>query len=164
MVEHLRKALVYLDGSDSSYTASQYAVYLAKKYQINLMGVCVVKDAALEELMHHKILLPQEKDEYLQDLQKDAEKHERQFRRLAQEKEVPVQTLLLSNQQDTKKLITDLISKENIDYFIIGELPHFRSRTDAFYSEAEHLIRMAPCCCVLIVKDHFRVEKLFDSV
>lgn len=163
MIEHLRKALVYLDGSDSSYTAAQYAVYLAKKHQIELTGVCVVKDAVLDELMSRHILLPQEKDEYLQDLQKDAQKHEHQFQRLAREKNILAETAVFSGQSDTKKLIIDLITRENIDCFIVGDLPHFRSRADSFYSEAEHLVYTVPCS-VLIVKDPFRVEKLFDSV
>lgn len=163
MVEPLEKVLVYLDGSDSSYTAAQYAIYLAKKHHMELMGVCVVKDATLDELMHHHILLPQEKEEYLHDLQKDAQKHERQFQRLAQEKNALAQTMVFSGQADTKKLIIDLITRENITYFIVGELPHFRSRADAFYSETEHLVYTVPCS-VLIVKDPFRVEKLFDSV
>lgn len=163
MIENSERLLVYLDGNENSYTAAQYAIYMAKTYCMDLFGVAIVKNGILDELMHHHVLLPAEKDEYLNDLNRDAQKHERQFQRMANEKGILSQTFVISGDLDTRKAIIDLIIEHNISCFVVGELPHLKSRTNVFYNEIEHLVYTVPCS-VLIVKDPFRVEKLFDSV
>lgn len=163
MMEPPKRVLVYLDGNDNSYTAAQYAIYLAKKQGLEVFGVAVIKYGMLDELIHHHVLLPTEKEEYLNDLRKDAEKQERVFQRMANEKGVLAQTVIISGESDTRKAVIDFIMEQNILFFVVGELPHLKSRTDLFYSEIEYLVYTVPCS-VLIVKDPFRVEKLFDSI
>ncbi|MGL4524958.1 MAG: universal stress protein [Spirochaetia bacterium] len=155
------KLLVYLDGSEGTYTASQYAIYLAKKYGIELLSVYAINNKAIEELAHNHILLPQEKEEYLEDLKKDAQKHARQFERLANEKNVAVETITLSDSHDIHKSIIALIKSRTITHLILGEIESLAARQEA--SEAHQLVYSVHCC-VTIVKDSFRVEKLFDSV
>ena len=158
-----QKILVYLDGSDGSHTASQYAIYFAKINNMELFSVYGINNSALDDLLVQYILLPSEKEEYRNDLIQDAEKYGRQFERMANEKNVIVETLTINEQSDTKTAIIELIQEKEISCVIVGELPHRRSRQETFYSDNEYIAYSAPCS-VLVVKDPFRVEKLFNSV
>jgi nucleotide-binding universal stress UspA family protein len=156
-----KRLMVYLDGSEESYIAAQYAIYLANIDKAELIGVYVIKSKAVDELLKRKIFLPSEKNEYLSDLEHDANKYLLEFERMAKEKHVMVQTQKISG--GVQQAMNALIQQQKITHLIVGDLPKARSRQDDLFSETEHLIRLVPCS-VLIVKDSQRVENLYDNL
>jgi len=59
--------------------------------------------------------------------------------------------------------IKSVVTEQEIDLLIIGELSHIRSRRDEFFNEAERAMRFSPCS-VLIVKDEEKVWNMFDQL
>jgi len=55
------KILVYVDGSESSMTAAQFAIILAKSHGSKLKAIYVVNDNLLTELLGAKVFVQVEK-------------------------------------------------------------------------------------------------------
>ncbi len=157
----IRKILIYVDGSEESVTAAQYAVCLSRSTGAELHALYVVNTRALNDLVKARIFLSSEQDEYRDDLESDAERYLNHVSKLASRKGVELQTHKVSGtvHQEIKKLIEELPA----DLLIIGEISHVRSRRDEFYHETERAMRLVPCS-VLMVKDEERVWDLYDEM
>ena len=68
------KILVYIDGSESSITAAQFAIALSKGHGTLLKVVYVVNDNLLTELLGAKIFVEMEKMDYERDLEEDGKR------------------------------------------------------------------------------------------
>ena len=75
MTRPIRKIMVYVDGSEQSITAAQYAIVLAKSLGAELCALYVVDTRALAELVKSRIFLEVEQDEYRHDLDGDASRY-----------------------------------------------------------------------------------------
>ena len=161
MDKPISRILVYVDGTEGSITAAQYAVCLARAYQAELAALYVVNTRALGELLKARIFIQAEEEEYKRDLEEDANRYLNHVRSLARKKGMAVETLSVSGnvQQEIKNCVRD----REIDLLVIGELSHVRSRRDEFYDEAERAMRSVGCS-VLIVKDEERVWQLYDNL
>jgi nucleotide-binding universal stress UspA family protein len=142
----INRILVYVDGTEGSITAAQYAVCLTR---------------ALSELLKARIFIQTEEEEYKRDLEEDANRYLNHVRSLARKKGLAVETVSASG--NVQQEIKDCIRERNIDLLVIGELSHVRSRRDEFYDEAERAMRSVSCS-VLMVKDEERVWQLYDSL
>ncbi|MBN1837030.1 MAG: universal stress protein [Spirochaetales bacterium] len=161
MERPINRILVYVDGTEGSITAAQYAVCLARSYQAELTALYVVNTRALSELLKARIFIKAEEEEYKRDLEEDASRYLNHVRSLARKKGLAVETLSVSGH--VQQEIKDCVRNREIDLLVIGELSHVRSRRDEFYDEAERAMRSVPCS-VLIVKDEERVWELYDAL
>jgi nucleotide-binding universal stress UspA family protein len=157
----IRRILVYVDGSEESVTAAQYAVALSKSTGAELHALYVVNTRALNDLVKARIFLSSEQEEYRDDLESDAERYLNHVSKLASRKGVEIGVHKVSGtvHQEIKKLIDEIPA----DLLIIGEISHVRSRRDEFYHETERALRLVPCS-VLMVKDEERVWDLYDEM
>jgi nucleotide-binding universal stress UspA family protein len=157
----IKKILVYVDGTESSITAAQYAVVLSRATAAELSALYVVNTRALEDLLKARIFIKAEEEEYKRDLEADANRYLNHVRSLARKKGLAVEAVSVSGavQQEIKKYVQE----NEIDLLVIGELSHVRSRRDEFYNEAERAMR-GVSCSVLIVKDEDRVWELYDTL
>lgn len=161
MAKPINRIMVYIDGTEPSVTAAQYAICLASFSGAELIALYVVNLRAMEDLLKAKIFLTDEEAEYERDLEADAERYLNYVGELAAKKGV---TLVKKHSKGSvHKEIIDAINDEQVDLLVIGELSRIRSRRDEFYDEAERAMRTAPCC-VLIVKDEDRVWELYESL
>ena len=160
MAKVIERILVYVDGTEGSITACQYAVLLAKGTGARLTAMYVINTRALQELVKTRIFLPAEQDEYQLDLQADAERYLAHVRELAQRKGVPVEIIKRSGAVHQE--IRTEVQNSKIDTLVLGELAGVRSRRDEFYDEADRAMRMVPCT-VIVVKDEDRVWDLFQA-
>ncbi len=160
MSKAIERVLVYLDGSEESINAAMYAVSLCRGINAKLYGTFIVNTHALNDLVKSHIFIEAEQREYQHDLEEDAEKYLRHFEKIAQRKQLDVETLKESGLVHVK--IKELVREHNIDLLVIGELSRIRSRRDEFYNESERAMRNVSCS-VLIVKDDERVNEIYES-
>ena len=160
MARVMENVLVYVDGTEGSITACQYAVLLAKCTGANLVAMYVVNTRALQDLVKTRIFLPAEQDEYQLDLEADAERYLAHVRHLAEQKGVPLEVVKRSG--TVHQEIRAEVLRRKVDTLVLGELGGVRSRRDEFYDESERALRSVPCT-VIVVKDEDRVWSLFEA-
>jgi nucleotide-binding universal stress UspA family protein len=156
-----RKILVYIDGSENSITAMQFAVCLCRLLGADLTALYVVNTRAIKDLLKARIFIEAEEEEYQHDLEADAERYLNHARDLARSKGLAIETVRLSGSvhQEIKHYVTE----HDIDLLVMGEIEHVRRRRDEMYSEAEMALQRVGCS-VLTVKDEERVWTLFDTL
>lgn len=160
MTGPIERIMVYIDGSEESIIACEYAILLAKSADAKLMATYVINTRALNDLVKTRIFLADEEAEYSRDLEEDANRYLDHANRIAAAKGVNLETIKVGG--SVHQEILRLVDEREIDLLVLGELAHVRSRRDEFYNEAERAMRSVRCS-VLIVKDEDRVEDLFEA-
>jgi nucleotide-binding universal stress UspA family protein len=157
----IRRILAYVDGTEGSVTAAQYAIVLSRAYRAELTALYVVNTRALEDLLKARIFVKAEQEQYRRDLEEDASRYLNHVRSLARKKGLAIETASVSG--TVHQEIKNYVQQHGIDLLVMGELSHVRSRRDEFYNEAERAMRSVPCS-VLVVKDEQRVFELYDAL
>jgi nucleotide-binding universal stress UspA family protein len=157
----IQRILVYVDGSEGSITAAQYAICLARWYRAELAALYIINTRALGELLKARIFVKAEQEEYQQDLEQDAQRYLNHVRSLARKKGLAIETASASG--TVHQEIKNYVLANRIDLLVMGELSSVRSRRDELYDEAERALRSVPCS-VMVVKDEERVFQLFDAL
>ena len=161
MMQPIRRILTYVDGTEQSVTAAQYAIVLAKSLGAELFALYVVNTRALSELVKAHIFLDSEQEEYHRDLDEDAERYLNHVRNLARSKGVSV-TAERSSGAVHQEILAK-VREHGIDLLVLGEASQIRSRRDALYNETERAMRSV-ACSVLIAKNEDRIAELFDAL
>jgi len=157
----IKKIMVYVDGTEQSVTAAQYAICLASFSGAELIAHYVINTRAVEDLLKARIFLKDEQVEYEHDMEADAERYLNYINELAMKKGVSV--IKKSSRGSVHKEIVDSVEADDVDLLVIGELSRIRSRRDEFFDETERAMRAVPCS-VLIVKDEDRVWEMYESL
>ncbi|MBN1975357.1 MAG: universal stress protein [Sedimentisphaerales bacterium] len=161
MSKPIKKIMVYIDGTEQSITAAQYAICLASFSGAELIAHYVINTKAMDDLLKARIFLQDEELEYEHDMEADAERYLNYVNELAIAKGVTI--IKKTSRGGVSKEIVDSVRLENVDLLVVGELSHIRSRMEEFYDETERSMRSAPCS-VLIVKDPVKVWELYESL
>ena len=161
MINPIKKIMVYVDGTEQSVTAAQYAICLAASSGAELIAHYVVNTRAVEDLLKARIFLKDEQVEYEHDMEADAERYLNYIDELATKKGVSI--IKKHSRGNVHKEIIDSVETNDVDLLVIGELSRIRSRRDEFFDEAERAMRSVPCS-VLIVKDEDRVWELYETL
>ena len=161
MSNPIKKIMVYIDGTEQSITAAQYAVCLASFSGAELIALYVVNVRAMEDLLRARIFLKDEQVEYERDMEADAERYLNFVNELAIKKGVSVDKKLCKG--SVHKEIVNTVNELEVDLLVIGELSRIRSRRDELYDETERAMR-AVTCSVLIVKDEDRIWEIYESL
>lgn len=156
-----KKILVYVDGTEQSITAAQYAICMASYFRADLIALYVINTKAMEDLLKARIFLQDEQVEYEHDMEADAQRYLNYVNELAIKKGVSL--IQRSSRGSVHKEIVNLVDEENVDLLVIGELARIRSRRDELYDETERAMRMVSCS-VLIAKDEDKVWQMYESL
>jgi nucleotide-binding universal stress UspA family protein len=156
----IQRILIFIDGTEESITAAEYAILLARTMRAELTGAYIINTRALGDLVKARIFLKEEQDEYQRDIEADADRYMNHFLELARKKGVHVEVVKTSG--NVSQEIKRLVIEKNIDLLVLGEISQIRSRRDEFYNEAERAMRSVDCS-VLVVKDEERIWDLFDA-
>ena len=159
MSNPIKKIMVYVDGTEQSITAAQYAICLASFSDAKLIACYVVNTRAMEDLLKARIFLQDEQLEYEHDMEADGERYLNYINELAAKKGVSITKK--QSRGNVHHEIVNIVKEEKVDLLIVGELSRIRSRRDEFYDETERAIRMVNCS-VLIVKDEDRVWEMYE--
>lgn len=161
MSSPIKRIMVYLDGTEQSITAAQYAICLASFSGAELIAHYVVNVRAVEDLLKARIFLKDEQVEYERDMEADAERYLNYVNELAVKKGVSITRK--RSRGSVHQEIVNAVNESKVDLLVIGELSRIRSRRDEFYDESERTMRSVPCS-VLIVKDEDRVWEMYESL
>ena len=161
MSNPIKKIMVYVDGTEQSVTAAQYAICLASFSGAELIAYYVINTRAVEDLLKARIFLKDEQVEYEHDMEADAERYLNYINELAMKKGVSI--IKKRSRGSVHKEIVDSVEADDVDLLVIGELSRIRSRRDEFFDETERAMRAVPCS-VLIVKDEDRVWEMYESL
>lgn len=157
------KILVYIDDSDLSIAAIEYAVLAAKQTESTLYGLYVVDTSALKELVKAHIFVETEKREYEAELKADGDRYLRLAKRLANSKQVDI--CLEKAEGSPSSVIRKAVEEKGIDLLILGfdeDGRRLKSFREELASDKNLAIRRVPCN-VLLVKDVDRMETLFQK-
>lgn len=157
----IRKILVYVDGSEESVTAAQYAICLASNMHADLIAQYVINTRALDDLLKARIFLKDEQVEYEHDMEGDAERYLNYVEELATKKGVDIEKR--SSTGSVHQEIVKVVKGEDVDLLVIGEIASIRSRRDEFYNETERAMRSVSCS-VMVVKDEEKVWEMYNSL
>jgi nucleotide-binding universal stress UspA family protein len=157
----IKKIMVYIDGTEQSVTAAQYAICLASFSGAELIAHYVINIRAVEDLLKARIFLKDEQVEYEHDMEADAERYLNYVNELAMKKGVSI--IKKRSKGNVHKEIVNAVNEDDVDLLVIGELSRIRSRRDEFYDETERAMRTVPCS-VLIVKDEDRIWEMYESL
>jgi nucleotide-binding universal stress UspA family protein len=155
-----KQIVVYLDGSESSMTAIMYGIKLAEKHDAKLTAAYVVNTRALSELVKAGIFVTEERDEYQRDLQLDADRYLRHASRLAQQKQVLIETVKLEG--TVHVVMKELLKSTKADLLVLGGVTDIRSRREELASETDRMLRTSPCP-VLVVRDDDDIWLEFEA-
>jgi nucleotide-binding universal stress UspA family protein len=161
MSQLLKKIMVFVDGSEQSVTAAQYAICLASGTGAEFIALYVVNTRAVEDLLKARIFLQDEQVEYQHDMEADGQRYLNYINELATQKGVSVTPICRKG--SVHKEIMEVVKEGDVDLLVIGELSRIRSRRDEFYDESERAMRAVPCS-VLIVKDEDRVWEMYEAL
>ena len=161
MSSPIKKIMVYIDGTEQSITAAQYAICLASFSGAELIAHYVVNVRAVEDLLKARIFLKDEQVEYERDMEADADRYLNYVNELAVRKGVSITRK--RSRGSVHQEIVNSVNESKVDLLVIGELSRIRSRRDEFYDESERAMRSVPCS-VLIVKDEDSVWQIYESL
>ncbi len=161
MSNPLGTIMLYIDGSESSITAAQLAITMAKEYGSTLRVMYVVNENLLTELLRAKIFVQMEKMDYERDLEEDGKRYLNYIVKLADRKGLQIETVL------GKGVVHEEVTREvddcSADLLIQGELGEVLSLRDSFYEEGERILRKVKCP-VMVVRGRDRIERMFDDL
>lgn len=161
MSDLVKRIMVYIDGTEQSVTAAQYAICLASFSSAELVAHYVLNTKAINDLLRSHIFLQDEQTEYEHDMEADAERYLNYVAEMGMKKGVSV--VKKRSKGSVQREIIEAVKDLEVDLLVIGELSRIRSRRDELYDETERAMRSAPCS-VLIVKDEERVWNLYESL
>ena len=160
-MEMMNRILVYVDGTEESIAAAQYAICLSRSSGAELTAMYVVNTRALNDLLRSHIFFKEEQEEYSRDLEEDAERYLNHVRDMARQKGVAINTEKRSG--SVSKEIREFVKEHDVDLLVIGEISRLQSRRDEFYNEVERAMRSAECS-VLIAKDQDKICSLYENL
>ena len=161
MSNPLGTILLYIDGSESSITAAQLAIAMAKEYGSSLRVIYVVNENLLGELLKAKIFVQMEKMDYERDLEEDGKRYLNYIVKLADRKGLQIETVLRKGVVHEE--VADEAEECLADLLVQGELGEVLSLRDSFYEEGERILRKVKCP-VLVVRGRDRIERMFDDL
>lgn len=149
------KILIGLDGSESSFNASNYAIDLAKKYNSEIILLSIVPSK-----IHHGdssgvfgMVLPG----YLEDYKKHAEKWFEQVKKYAEDKkdnteiDNKIKTEIFTTPFSTAASILNYAEEQNVDLIVIGTKGNSGLKKMLLGSVATDVVTYS-YCPVLVIK------------
>jgi len=160
-MNQIKKILVVINGTEQSYIASLYAVYLATLMKCELIGMYVINEKALNDLLKVKIFIDEEKVDYEKDMEKDADRYLSQFEQTAGKKNISLVKAVKKG--SVHEEVVKYVKDEEVDLVVIGELKKIVSVKDVAYDEMERVLRVAKVP-VLVAKGKEKIEMLYQNI
>ena len=156
----IKHVMVAVGAFSNSLFPAKYALVMAKQLQARLTAVHVVNEKVLQDLLKSRVFVETEARQYQRDLEEQGKAFMERLQKLAQEKGVPLDTVITSGEISVE--VVRKAQELKADVLVMGELKEVFSTRDFFYDEGERLFRRC-FCPVLVVKNPAHVETLFNE-
>jgi len=160
-VEKVKKIMVVLDGTAGSLTAAKYGIYLSRLTGASLIGIYVINEKVLSDLLKKRILIEEEMIDFENEMKKDAEKYLKQLEEMAGQKGIEVKKIIKRGVVHQEVLNT--AKEEEVDMIVVKELRRMISIREASYDEMEQIFRHSDIP-VIICKNKEKIERLYNSM
>lgn len=145
----LSKALVVVNGSESSVHAARYALCLAKAYGTEVSAVYVVDTATIRQLALSRIFVPDESQEYEESLEASGRRLLAFVKELGAQLGVEVETVLRKGAIPVE--VISCAEESGADCILIGQSEHGTPFRDTHVDTYLEIAKNATCA-LLIVK------------
>ena len=157
----IKNIVVSINEEPSSIITVKYSIYIAKKMNAKLIGIYVVNEEVIRELLKTNIFIPDEARKYEEEIGKQEEAFLKRVKKMAESKGVDFESYVLKGVVHTE--VIKKCKEVNGELLIIGELKKYISIKDIFYDEGEKIIREAKCP-VVVVRNENIVNELYNSI
>lgn len=160
-MNQIKKILVVINGTEQSHTASLYSIYLTALLKCELIGIYVINEKALNDLLKVKIFIDEEKVDYEKDMENDAQRYMNQLEQYASKKNIPLSKVIKKGAVHEE--VVKYAQEVEADLVVIGELKKIVSVKDVAYDEMERVLRESKIP-VLVVKGKEKIEMIFQNI
>jgi nucleotide-binding universal stress UspA family protein len=143
-----RRVLVPIDGSSYSIEAGKFGIRLAKSYELELVALHVIDEAALEQLSR---LGQREQKEFREELRRRGENYLSHLAELAQREGVKLQKLL--EEGTPHRAIVRAAEREGVDLILMGKVGRRGPRRILIGSVTERVLAAAKCPVLVMRAD-----------
>lgn len=143
-----KRVLVPIDGSSYSIEAGRFGIRLAKSYDLELVALHVIDEAALEQLAR---LGRREQQELRGELRRMGENYLNHLAELAGREGVKLQKLL--EEGTPHRTIVEAAERERIDLILIGKVGRRGPRRILIGSVTERVLAAAKCPVLVMRAD-----------
>lgn len=157
----MKSIIVPLACGPASLFTAKYALYLGKILGVKVVGVYVVDEKSLQDLLKSRVFVEIEAKEYEIDMEEQGRYFLDRVKGLAAQKNVAFEGVIL------KGVIHEEVVKRayeiSADLLVMGDLKEVLSWQEAFHSEGERIFRESPCP-VVVVKNPQEAERLYREI
>jgi nucleotide-binding universal stress UspA family protein len=141
--------LVLVDGTESSFHAADYAIEVAHALGAELTAMAVVDTDTLRQLLHVKILVDSEMDEFEKELEQSSQNQLDEVRQRAMNRRVKFDDVLRSGNSEV--VVPKELARRGVDLLAMGAFPSERVKYDLLARQRQQILDRA-ACPVLVVK------------
>lgn len=143
-----RRVLVPIDGSNCSMEAGEFAIRLAKGYELELLALHVIDETALASLSR---LARKGEEELRQELQQEGEHYLNYLAEVAEREGVEFTALI--EEGTPHRVIVEIAEREGVDLILIGKVGRRGPRRILIGSVTERVIEAAGCPVLVMRAD-----------
>ena len=111
--QHTKNVLLVVDGSQQSLDALSYGLGLARAMDALLLAVYVVDTAMMDYLIQMRVILPEERDEFRQEMEKKGHRYLENARLTAGLESVGIETKLVTGRFDSE--IVGMVKERDVN-------------------------------------------------
>ena len=140
--------LVLVDGTATSFRASDYAIELACALGARITALAVVDTDTLRQLLQVNILVDEEMKEFEQELHRSAQNQLDEVRQRAMDKRVAFEDVLRSGNSEV--IVPKLLVERNIDLLAMGAYQCERVKYDLLARQRQQILDRAKCPIIVV--------------
>ena len=157
----IERIVVSVGEGPACINTAKYAIYLAKQLNAKLIGVYVIDEKILNELLKARVFVKVEAEEFERDAEEQGKRFLERIGRMAESKGIEFESFLLRG--EVHEEVVKKCSEVKGDLLVMGELKELSSRRELFYDEGERILRESHCP-VLVVRNPEIVKKLYREM
>ncbi|NLG14946.1 MAG: universal stress protein [Lentisphaerae bacterium] len=146
--QHTKNVLLVVDGSQQSLDALSYGLGLARAMDALLLAVYVVDTAMMDYLIQMRVILPEERDEFRQEMEKKGHRYLENARLTAGLESVGIETKLVTGRFDSE--IVGMVKERDVNLVIMGGWKQSVHSQDASTKARQLLLDQVECPVAII--------------
>lgn len=157
----IRNIVLAVAGGPISLVTAKYSICLAKLTGAKLIGLYVVNEKILQELVRSKVVVDVEARVYDRDLEEQGTLFLERIKKLAEVKGVTFEGIVLKGIVHHE--ITNKAKELDADLLVMGPLKEILSRKEIYVEEGERIFREINCP-VVVAKNTDIIEQLYKQL